>query len=185
MELKCDSKWIDLKVEINKRDLLDVFFRNQTHKTVNRHGTQEWRCNLHLEDVDSSAHLMSVEYRRCASVSCHENVAKNVECPFTYLVVYLVVYLISLSIFSHETEEDFIHFYMKLLELCAMLNILFVPSFIMQDGALSSYNAAEVVLIKSGISPLLMILMCWFHVKFKVKKRLTGNSKLDIVMSDK
>ena len=87
MELKCDSKWIDLKVEINKRDLLDVLFCNQTHKTVNRHGTQEWRCNLHLEDVDSSAHLMSVEYRRCASVSCHENVAKNVECPFTYKII--------------------------------------------------------------------------------------------------
>ena len=60
--------WIDLKVDIDKRDLLDVFFRTQTHKTVNRHGSQEWKCNLHEEAVNN--HLMSVEYRRCASVSC-------------------------------------------------------------------------------------------------------------------
>ena len=35
------------------------------------------------------------------------------------------LHLISLSIFSHETEEDFKHFYAKLFELCSMLNILF------------------------------------------------------------
>ena len=35
--------WIDLKVDIDKRDLLDVFFLTQTHITVNRHGSEEWK----------------------------------------------------------------------------------------------------------------------------------------------
>ena len=94
------------------------------------------------------------------------------------------LHLISLSIFSHETEEDFKYFYLKLIELCSMLNILFIPSFIMQDGCSASHNAAEEVFIKSGISPYLIILMCWFHVKFNVKKRLNGNPYFEMVMKD-
>ena len=33
------KEWISLQVDINSRDLLDVFFRTQSHKTINRHGS--------------------------------------------------------------------------------------------------------------------------------------------------
>ena len=91
------------------------------------------------------------------------------------------LHLISLSVFSHETEEDFKHFYFSLVQLCWNLNISFVPSFIMQDGANSSYNAAIDVFVNHNVAPSLIILMCWFHVKFNVKKKLDINNKYYIV----
>ena len=60
-----------------------------------------------------------------------------------------------------------------------MLSVLII----MQDGAIASYNATNDVLIASGISSLLKKLMCWFHVKFNIKKRLHGMAPIyDLVM---
>ena len=84
------KEWISLQVDINSRDLLDVFFRTQSHKTINRHGSTEWKCSMHThensngEDLDNR-HLMSVEYRKCVATACHEQV--DLECSFQYKIV--------------------------------------------------------------------------------------------------
>jgi hypothetical protein len=68
-----NRQWIDLKVEIYERDLLNVFLRTQSLKTINRHGIKKKKCNLH-DNEDYSIdlnHTIGVEYRKCASSSCH------------------------------------------------------------------------------------------------------------------
>ena len=51
-------------------------------------------------------------------------------------------------------------------------------------GALTSYNAANDVFFTSSISPLLKILMCWFHVKFNIKKRFHFYELHDMVINE-
>ena len=83
-------QWIDLKVEIYDRDLLGVYFRTQSHKTINRHRMAKWKCNMHRkveeEEDDYCFHTMNVEYREYVSSSCHDN-TEGLECPFVYKII--------------------------------------------------------------------------------------------------
>ena len=68
------------------------------------------------------------------------------------------VHPIVVSIFSHETEDDFYHFYQAFKELCAKLKKKFKPTFIMQDACRACLNATQRAF--EGCTSL----MCWFHV---------------------
>ena len=67
---------------------------------------------------------------------------------------------------STESEEDFVNFYVGLNDLCKNMNIDYNPRFIMQDHCQASYNAAKTVYPDTNL------LMCYFHVKLNMRKRL-------------
>lgn len=65
---------------------------------------------------------------------------------------------------SHEEEVDFYHFFESFVDLIDRFNLPFDPQFIVTDACHAMANA-----IKSHF-PLCTILMCYFHVKYNVRK---------------
>lgn len=71
-----------------------------------------------------------------------------------------------LMITSHETEADFDFFFKGLIDQCNLMDIEFNPAYIMQDACRASYNSTKNHL------PDTKVLMCYFHDKDNIKKRL-------------
>ena len=87
---------------------------------------------------------------------------------------------IAFALLSHEREGDFEWFFRSLISLTDSLGIVLNPKFLMMDACDASWNAA------SKIFPDTSILMCYFHVKFNVKKhsKLLPKDALDSVNVD-
>ena len=65
---------------------------------------------------------------------------------------------------SHEQKVDYKHFLPKLLRLTIDLNIHLSIDYLVQDAWTACNNAAL------DIFPSVLIIMCWFHVMFIVRK---------------
>lgn len=72
---------------------------------------------------------------------------------------------ISFMLSSHETTEDYVYFFENLNNMCRRLDIEFNPAYIVTDACKAMKKALELVY------PNCQTLMCWFHVKFNLKKK--------------
>ena len=81
---------------------------------------------------------------------------------------------------SHETKEDFVYFFNALTELALIARVSLNPKFIVQDASRACYNAV------AKVYPTVTVLMCWFHLKYNVKKHksLIPDSLYDSVIKD-
>jgi len=75
-----------------------------------------------------------------------------------------VMHPIAFMLTSHEQEKDFDFFYSGVKRLAEKLDLVFNPSYIMQDAWRASYNSA----IKAF--PGVKVLMCFYHVKANILK---------------
>jgi hypothetical protein len=71
-------------------------------------------------------------------------------------------HLISFMITSHETENDYHHFFSSMIDLCSKLDIILTPKYMVQDADQAMANA-----VMSSF-PECSIIMCYFHVKLNV-----------------
>ena len=87
---------------------------------------------------------------------------------------------VAFMITSHEQEEDFVYFFKSLLEIAVKCNVDLLINYIVQDACRACYNAVEKVFPENKI------IMCWFHLKYNVKKRksLIPENYYDDVMRD-
>ena len=65
---------------------------------------------------------------------------------------------------SHEEEADFYHFFESFIDLTVRFNLPFDPKFIVTDACHAMANAIKSHFVNCTI------LMCYFHVKYNVKK---------------
>jgi hypothetical protein len=73
---------------------------------------------------------------------------------------------IAFMITSHETEADFKWYFNTLKDLIYdVFSYKFEPQYIMSDAASAIYNAAK------SVFPNTIMLMCYFHVKYNVRKK--------------
>ena len=87
---------------------------------------------------------------------------------------------IAYALLSHECGLDFEWFFNSLKTLTESLGIVLKPKYLMMDACDASWNAA------AKVFPETTILMCYFHVKFNVKKhsKLVPKDALDSVNAD-
>lgn len=72
---------------------------------------------------------------------------------------------ICFMISSHETTEDYTYFFETLNKLCRLLQINFNPAYMVTDACKAMKNALQLVY------PNCQTLMCWFHVKYNLRKK--------------
>ena len=74
---------------------------------------------------------------------------------------------IAFMLTSHEKECDYFYFYNALVRIANVLNIQFLPDYIVQDGCDAMRNAAITIFKEKS-----QVLMCFFHLKKNVCKIL-------------
>jgi hypothetical protein len=89
-------------------------------------------------------------------------------------------YVVAYTFVSHEQEIDYNHFFTSLLKITGDLNIVLDIEYLVQDAWTATSNAA------CQMFDGLVIIMCWFHVMFNVKKHksLVPDSLFEDIVSD-
>lgn len=73
---------------------------------------------------------------------------------------------------SHEKVEDFDHFFTSFMNVCNAFNFEFKPKYLVSDAWKATANSIARLL------PETIHLMCYFHLKFNIRKRKIFYSKL-------